>query len=173
MPFGGDAGRLFAQTSRGTIAWGRYGICRQGDDRGGNAGIQWHESSRSSEGGSLTTPGDEGRPRMNTTLLTRRSLVGGAIVAPILARPAPARMAAPAVFGLPIGFPDRLPGDGFFVRHGYACENTWYNPGGWHTGEDWYAIGEETAGALIYAVAAGEVVFVGSNYPGLVVIVRH
>ena len=36
----------------------------------------------------------------------------------------------------PIAWPGELPGDGFRIRHGYATENTWYNPGYWHTGED-------------------------------------
>jgi murein DD-endopeptidase MepM/ murein hydrolase activator NlpD len=98
----------------------------------------------------------------------------GGIAAVLAARlrPASAQSVSPA-FSLSIGFPDRVPGDGFFVRHGYACENTWYNPGWWHTGEDWYVLSGDTAGALIYAVADGEVVFAGSNYPGLVVIIRH
>ncbi len=74
---------------------------------------------------------------------------------------------------MPIGFPDRLPGDGFIVRHGYATENTWFNPGWFHAGEDWYATSGDTASALIYAVADGDVVFAGWEYPGLVVIVRH
>jgi murein DD-endopeptidase MepM/ murein hydrolase activator NlpD len=52
-------------------------------------------------------------------------------------------------------------------------ENTWYNPGYWHTGEDWYAIEVDTAGAGVYAIADGEVVYAGANYPGRVVIVRH
>ena len=73
----------------------------------------------------------------------------------------------------PIGLPDRPSGDGFFIRHGYAAENTWYNPGYLHTGEDWYALQGDTAGAGVYAVAQGEVVYAGSNYPGRVVIVRH
>lgn len=73
----------------------------------------------------------------------------------------------------PIGLPGRPPGDGFFVRHGFQVENTWFNPGYWHTGEDWYAIAADTAGVEVYAVADGEVVYVGSNYPGRVVIVRH
>jgi murein DD-endopeptidase MepM/ murein hydrolase activator NlpD len=59
------------------------------------------------------------------------------------------------------------------VRHGYAVENTWYNPGYWHTGEDWYAIEGDTAGAWVYAIAGGQVVYAGANYPGRVVIVRH
>lgn len=91
------------------------------------------------------------------------------------ATPAPTVMSQPAEqrFGYPIGRPDRVPGDGFYIRHSYVAENTWYNPGYWHTGEDWYALDDNTAGALIYAIAAGEVVYVGSNYPGRVVIVRH
>jgi hypothetical protein len=28
-----------------------------------------------------------------------------------------------------MGFPGRPLGDGLLVRHGYATENTWYNPG--------------------------------------------
>jgi murein DD-endopeptidase MepM/ murein hydrolase activator NlpD len=79
----------------------------------------------------------------------------------------------PALFSYPIGMPGRPLGDGFFIRHGYATENTWYNPGYWHTGEDWYAIDGDTAGAGVYAIAGGEVVYAGANYPGRVVIVRH
>ena len=81
--------------------------------------------------------------------------------------------AASPQYGYPIGLPDRTPGDGFFIRHGYAVENTWYLPGYWHTGEDWYARAGETAGALVYAIAAGTVVYAGANYPGRVVIVEH
>src|SRR5687768_11943571 len=76
-------------------------------------------------------------------------------------------------FSYPIAWPGELPGDGFRIRHGYATENTWYNPGYWHTGEDWYALEDETAGAEVHAIAAGEVVFAGSDYPGRVVIVQH
>jgi murein DD-endopeptidase MepM/ murein hydrolase activator NlpD len=76
-------------------------------------------------------------------------------------------------FGYPIGLPGRVPGDGFYIRDGFAVENTWYNPGWWHTGEDWYVLEGSTAGAQVYAVAAGEVVYAGANYPGRVVIVRH
>lgn len=81
---------------------------------------------------------------------------------------------APLAWSYPIGWPGQPPGDGFFIRHGYAVENTWYNPGYWHTGEDWYALNNgETAGALVYAIADGTVVYRGSNYPGRVVILRH
>jgi murein DD-endopeptidase MepM/ murein hydrolase activator NlpD len=77
------------------------------------------------------------------------------------------------MFSYPIGTPGKPLGDGFFIRHGYAAENTWYNPGYWHTGEDWYAIEGDTAGARVYAIAAGAVVYAGANYPGRVVIVQH
>jgi murein DD-endopeptidase MepM/ murein hydrolase activator NlpD len=89
-------------------------------------------------------------------------------------RPAPRPQATPATrFALPIGLPGKPPGDGFFIRHGYTAENTWYNPGYWHTGEDWYALEGDTARAAVYAVADGTVVYAGANYPGRVVIVRH
>jgi murein DD-endopeptidase MepM/ murein hydrolase activator NlpD len=78
-----------------------------------------------------------------------------------------------ARFSYPIGVAGQALGDGFYARHGALAENTWYNPGYWHTGEDWYAVEGDTAGAQVYAVAEGEVVYVGSNYPGRVVIVRH
>ena len=86
------------------------------------------------------------------------------------ATPAPTLMPA---FSYPIGRPGQPPGEGFFIRHGYATENTWYNPGWWHTGEDWYAIEGDTAGAQVYAIADGQVVYAGANYPGRVVIVQH
>jgi len=78
-----------------------------------------------------------------------------------------------SIFRYPIGVPDRMLGDGFLVRHGYATENTWYFPGYLHTGEDWYVVEGDTAGAGVYAVAAGDVVFAGSDYPGRVVIIQH
>ncbi len=48
------------------------------------------------------------------------------------ARPGVARAQTPATipaFSYPLGLPDRPLGDGLLVRHGYATENTWYNPG--------------------------------------------
>ena len=80
---------------------------------------------------------------------------------------------APALFQYPIAWPESLPGNGFIIRHGYACENTWYNPGYLHTAEDWYALADETAGAGVRAIAPGRVVFAGSDYPGRVVIIQH
>lgn len=79
----------------------------------------------------------------------------------------------PLTYSYPISTPGQPPGVGFYIRHGYAVENTWYLPGYWHTGEDWYAREGDTAGAAISAVADGEVVFAGSDYPGRVVIIAH
>lgn len=72
-----------------------------------------------------------------------------------------------------MGIPGRPLGDGFVIRHVYAAENTWFNPGWWHTAEDWYLQEGDSTGARIYAAADGEVVYAGSNYPGRVVIVQH
>lgn len=82
---------------------------------------------------------------------------------------------APAVvdYSYPIGLSGRPLGDGFLIRHGFQVENSWYNPGHWHAGEDWYALEGDTGGAQVFAVAAGEVVYAGANYPGRVVIVAH
>jgi Peptidase family M23 len=107
-------------------------------------------------------------------LRSRRTVLRGGLAAALAARIRPTSAQTSALaFTLPIGLPNRPLGDGLFIRHGFACENTWYNPGWLHTGEDWYLLEGETAGVGVYAVADGEVVFAGSNYPGLVVIVRH
>lgn len=108
------------------------------------------------------------------TRLSRRSVlrsIAGSATFPALLT-AKASVSAQPLW-LPIGLPGRTPGDGFFIRHGYACENTWYNPGWLHAGEDWYALEGDTAGATVFAVASGEVVFAGAEYPGRVVIVRN
>jgi murein DD-endopeptidase MepM/ murein hydrolase activator NlpD len=106
--------------------------------------------------------------------MTRRGVVAAALTSALPSRllSVVAQSSAPA-FSYPVGFPGRVLGDGFLVRHGYATENTWYLPGYWHTGEDWYATEGDSAGAGVYAAAAGEVVFAGSDYPGRVVIIRH
>jgi murein DD-endopeptidase MepM/ murein hydrolase activator NlpD len=111
---------------------------------------------------------------MRAVKSSRRAVVGGSIAAVLAARlqSTSAQTASPA-FSLPIGLPGDALGDGFLIRHGYATENTWYNPSWWHTGEDWYLLEGNTASANVYAVADGTVVFAGSDYPGLVVIVRH
>lgn len=110
-----------------------------------------------------------------TATFDRRTLLGGIAAAGLgmgLRRHAGAQPSH--VFGLPISDPDHLPGDGFLIRHGFQTENTWYAPGYWHTAEDWYRLdGLETAGAHVRSIGAGDVVYIGSNYPGRVVIVQH
>lgn len=103
-----------------------------------------------------------------------RLLVAAGLLRSVDSRPTRAQphLAAPA-YSYPMGLPSRPLGDGLLVRHGYATENTWYNPGWLHTGEDWYLPERETGGLGVSAAAAGEVVFAGSEYPGLVVIVQH
>lgn len=108
--------------------------------------------------------------------LNRRFAVTGAfgsIVAAMNGWSAAAQERGEEAWSYPIAWPDKALGDGFVIRHGFACENTWYHPGWYHTAEDWYTEGRETGGAGVYAVGAGEVVFVGSDYPGRVVIVKH
>ncbi len=79
----------------------------------------------------------------------------------------------PAWESAPIGWPGRVAGDGFRIGHGFQCENSWFSPGWWHTGEDWYALSGDTAGAEVRAIAPGDVVYADFDYPGRVVIVQH
>ncbi len=103
---------------------------------------------------------------------TRRALIATTLLLPVARRlqPTPASRGG---WSLPIGWPGRVPGDGFRIGHGFATQNTWFYPDGWHTGEDWYALTGATAGADVYAVADGEIVYADYDYPGRVVIVRH
>jgi hypothetical protein len=64
-------------------------------------------------------------------------------------------------------------GDKCGIFHGYACENIPFYPGLWHTGENWHLRSGETAGTPVVAVADGEVVYAGSDYPGLVIVIAH
>jgi hypothetical protein len=106
--------------------------------------------------------------------LTRRSIMRGSLGATLASRfKSAAAQSVPLVFGYPVGQPGDVFGDGFLIRHGYATENTWYLPGYLHAGEDWYTMESDAAGAGVYAAAAGEVVFAGSDYPGRVVIIQH
>ncbi len=111
------------------------------------------------------------------TLVSRRTLILAlALGTAGLRCLRPSSMLAQATtpaYGYPMGLPGRALGDGLYVRIGYAAENARYYPGWWHTGENWHAITDETAGLGVYAVAAGEVVFAGYDYPGRVVIVRQ
>jgi hypothetical protein len=76
-------------------------------------------------------------------------------------------------FSYPMGVAGRSLGDGVLIRHGYATENVPYYSGWWHTGENWFSATGDTFGHAVYAVAAGQVVFGGYDYPGPVVIVQH
>jgi murein DD-endopeptidase MepM/ murein hydrolase activator NlpD len=106
--------------------------------------------------------------------LTRRGFMRASLAATLASRFKPAAaQSVPLVFGYPVGQPGRVFGDGFVVRHGFATENTWYLPGYLHAGEDWYTMEGDAAGVGVYAAAAGEVIFAGSDYPGRVVIVQH
>jgi murein DD-endopeptidase MepM/ murein hydrolase activator NlpD len=109
------------------------------------------------------------RPR-----ITRRAVLQatGVLATAGQFHPALAAPAAPA-YSYPMGFPGLPLGDGLLVRHGYVVENLPHYPGWWHTGENWHAVAGETAGLGVSAVAAGEVVFAGADYPGRVVIVAH
>jgi hypothetical protein len=109
-----------------------------------------------------------------TSHISRRCLLAGAAATAIF-RLSPTRHVAGADWGwaLPIRYPERVPGDGFYLRHGFATENTAFYPGGWHAGENWYALEGDTAGVEVIAVADGEIVYAGFDYPGPVVIVQH
>lgn len=109
--------------------------------------------------------------------LSRRALFWAAVASGVAIRAphtATAQNAGLPAFSYPMGFAGQPLGDGLLMRHGYACENTWFFPGWWHTGENWYrAGGEESAGIPVYAVADGEVVYADFDYPGRVVIIQH
>ncbi len=105
---------------------------------------------------------------------SRRTFVGGTVAGLALPKRMGARAQTGPRFGLPMGWDDRLPGDGVVVRHAFQVENTSLYPNWWHTGGNWYLdFDGNSAGAPIYAVADGAVVFAGSDYPGRVVIVQH
>ncbi len=110
--------------------------------------------------------------------ISRRNVLGVTAFAAVGGRTVRARQSTPTTRGqrwsLPIRTQGGIPGDGFVIRHGFASENTWFNPGWWHTAEDWYrAENGETAAAEVLAASDGEVVWIGSEYPGLVVLILH
>jgi murein DD-endopeptidase MepM/ murein hydrolase activator NlpD len=106
--------------------------------------------------------------------LNRRKFLQAATGAALATRLQPARaQTTEPVFSYPMGLPGRPFGDGLYIRHGFTCENLTNYPRWWHTGENWFLTEGETAGTGVYAVADGQVVFVGSDYPGPVVIVQH
>ncbi len=113
---------------------------------------------------------------MTSIRLTRRNALAMALGAGIALGGGVSRGAQTSVrdwLPAPIGKAGAEPGDGFTIGHGFACENTWFSAGWWHTGEDWYATNGDTGGASVYAVAAGEVVYADFDYPGRVIIVQH
>ena len=62
----------------------------------------------------------------------RRTLFWAAIAGGLGARTAhlaSAQVAVAPAFSYPMGFPGQPLGDGLLMRHGYACENTWFFPG--------------------------------------------
>jgi len=67
-------------------------------------------------------------------------------------------------------------GNGCLIRRGYAREDIWHtrhNPGWLHTAEDVCVPDGHAGGANVYAVADGEIVFAGSEGPGLVVVAQR
>lgn len=110
-----------------------------------------------------------------TITITRRAALFAAANVAMRRRNASSRQAAsPSNWSLPIRHADGIPGDGFLIRHGFTTEYTWFQPGLWHTGEDWYrSDNRETAGAEVLAVSAGEVTWIGSDYPGRVIFIKH
>jgi murein DD-endopeptidase MepM/ murein hydrolase activator NlpD len=118
------------------------------------------------------------RSSMKRTTVSRRMLVMGALglgwAGSMTARAVQGQPARTSwQWSYPIAWPGEVIADGFVNLHGYAVENIPWYPGLWHTGENWHADQGETAGALVLAAADGEVIYAGSDYPGLVVIIRH
>jgi murein DD-endopeptidase MepM/ murein hydrolase activator NlpD len=105
---------------------------------------------------------------------SRRALTFAAAAA--IARPpsaTPAQEQAAWAWVYPMGRAGDVPGNGLYMRHAFATENTSFYPGGWHTGENYYLLEGESAGAEVYAASDGEIVYAGFDYPGPVVIIRH
>jgi hypothetical protein len=103
----------------------------------------------------------------------RRTILHALAAAAVVSGGPLARAQAAPGYGYPMGYPGRVLGDGLLIRHGYAVENVPYYPGWWHTGENWHAADGASAGLGVYAVAGGEVVYAGFDYPGRVVIVAQ
>jgi murein DD-endopeptidase MepM/ murein hydrolase activator NlpD len=107
--------------------------------------------------------------------LTRRTLLSTLATAGLsLAAREPTRAQSTPAFTLPMGWDGLVPGDGTVLRHAFDVENTSLYPGWWHTGENWYLdFDGNSAGAPVYAVADGTVIYADSDYPGRVVIIQH
>jgi hypothetical protein len=105
--------------------------------------------------------------------LTRRTLFSLAIGSALGLAATPATAKTAPAWSYPVARNGGLPGEGFFIKHGFACENPTYYPGLSHTGENWYAVTGNASGADVLAVADGEVVYADYDYPGRVVILSH
>lgn len=111
---------------------------------------------------------------MPITLARRQALMLPAAVALSLQVTRAKQPQASVAWSLPLRSEGGVPGDGFFMHYGYACENTKHYPGWLHTAEDWHRDdGADTAGAEVLAVHDGDVAWVGSDYPGRVILVLH
>jgi hypothetical protein len=61
---------------------------------------------------------------------TRRQILHCALAAPFVIGTRVSQGAnVAAAFSFPVGLPGRPLGDGLLIRHGFTCENTWYNTG--------------------------------------------
>jgi murein DD-endopeptidase MepM/ murein hydrolase activator NlpD len=107
--------------------------------------------------------------------LTRRTLLGALTASSVATKTTEStRAQSEPAFTLPMGWDGKSPGDGAVLRHAFDVENTSLYPGWWHTGENWYLdFDGNSAGAPVYAVADGTVVYADSDYPGRVVIIQH
>ncbi|MEZ4530251.1 MAG: M23 family metallopeptidase [Thermomicrobiales bacterium] len=115
-----------------------------------------------------------GKDDTNTMRIDRRKLLASAAMAGFGAKQRTAAAQNSPAFALPLGWEGAIPCDGTIIRHAFDVENTSLYPGWWHTGENWYLdFDGNSAGAPVYAVADGIVVFAGSDYPGRVVIIQH
>ena len=80
--------------------------------------------------------------------LTRRELIVGLALAGTTMPKRVRAQDSKRFPSLPIGWPDEPAGRGFRIGHGFQTENTWYLPGYWHCGEDWYSVDQDTAGEI-------------------------
>src|SRR5215217_2207813 len=104
--------------------------------------------------------------------ITRRTLIAG-LATGIYGMTRRAGAATSPAWSYPLARNGGIPGDGFFIKHGFGCENPTYYPGWTHTGENWYGLEENAAGANVIAAADGTVVYADYDYPGRVVIIDH
>jgi murein DD-endopeptidase MepM/ murein hydrolase activator NlpD len=105
--------------------------------------------------------------------LTRRALMAIAMSEALITRSRSTRAAGETEWSFPIAFDGGTPGDGLYIKHGYACQNAEFYPGLLHTGENWYGDERNALEADVLAAADGTVVYADFDYPGPVVIIQH